>query len=129
MAIEGDELLVILDGDSPVAGGGEFFDRFRIVHSISPTVFVIELHGDTSAAEVAAVAGVAAISEGAVAPELVAGLDEAEALLVRAWARRLGDPAPPRPGDGLDWDTGGFEPPDGPPEVESDGLGVTRPDE
>lgn len=129
VAIEGDELLVILDGDSPVADGGGIFDRFRIVHSISPTVFVIELHGDTSAAEVAAVPGVAAVSEGAVAPELVAGLDEAEALFVRAWARRLVEPAPARPGDGWDWDTSGFEPPDGPPEVESDGLGVTRPDE
>jgi hypothetical protein len=129
VAIEGDELLVILDGDSPVAGGGGSLDRFRIVHAVSPTVFVIELPGDTSAAEVAAVPGVAAVSEGAVAPELVAGLDEAEALFVRAWARRLGVPGQPRPGEGLDWDARGFEPPDGPPGVESDGLEMSSTDD
>ena len=71
VAVRGDELLVILDGGSPVADGSEFFDRFRIVHTASPTVFVIELPGGTSAAEVAAVPGVAAVSEGAVAPELL----------------------------------------------------------
>jgi hypothetical protein len=121
VAIEGDELLVILDGGSPVAVGDGYFDRFRIVHAASPNVLVIELPGDTSANEVAAVPGVAAVSEGAVAPEFLAGLDEAEALFVGAWASRLGGPGPPRPGEGLDWDSGGFEPPDAPAEVEPAG--------
>jgi hypothetical protein len=120
VAIEGDELLVILDGGSPIAVGGELFDRFRIVHAASPTVLVIDLPGDTSATEVAAIPGVAAVSEGAVTPELIAGLDETTALFVRAWARRIEVPRPLRPGEGLAWDAGGFEPPDAPPEVESE---------
>jgi hypothetical protein len=126
VANERDELLVILDGGSPVAVGSEYFDRFRIVHAASPSVLVIELPGDTSAAEVAAVPGVVAVSDGAVVPELIAGLDEGEALFVRAWASRLGGPTPTRPGEGLDWDTGGFEPPDAPSEVEPVGREATR---
>ena len=70
--------------------------------------------------------GVSSVSEGAVAPELLGGLDEAEALFVSAWASRSEVPKLPRPGDGVDWDAGGFEPPDPPPEVELDGFGVTR---
>ena len=120
VAFESVELLVILEDDSSIAGGGELFDRFRVVHAVSPTVFVVELPTDVSAVEVGAIPGVAAVSDGAVAPELIAGLEEAEALFVRAWARRIELPRPLRPGEGLDWDACGFEPPDAPAEVESD---------
>jgi hypothetical protein len=125
VAVEGDEVLVILDGVSPIAVGGGYFDRFRIVHAASPNVLVIELPGDTSAADVAAVPGVAAVTVGAVAQEVIADLDETEALFIRAWASRRGGLERPRPGEGLDWDAGGFEPPDATGEVEPAGREAT----
>jgi hypothetical protein len=71
------------------------------------------------------VPGVAAVTVGAVAQEVIADLDETEALFIRAWASRRGGLERPRPGEGLDWDAGGFEPPDATGEVEPAGREAT----
>ncbi len=51
--------------------------------------------------------------------EDVAHLSPAELLFVDAWRARLDEGAKVRPGDGLSWDTTGFQPPD-PPYHEDD---------
>jgi hypothetical protein len=51
--------------------------------------------------------------ERAPAGDLPAWLDRAEALMARAWQARAATEKV-RPGDGLEWDAAGFEPPDPP---------------
>ena len=109
------ELLVIFSNDSTGSGAAEFPDRFRIVHVLSPRVFVIELPADANSAEISALPGFAVVRESGVAPETLEGLDETEALFIQAWSQRREEPETQRRGEGFDWDADGFEPPDPPP--------------
>ena len=121
MGSGGGELLVIMNEGSTAEGGSELPGRFPIVHTVSPRVFVIEPPGDVSSTDIAALPGVVAVSKGGVPPEILAGLDETEGLFVQAWSSRQGESKTQRRGEGLDWDADGFEPPDPPPDPESDG--------
>ena len=120
----GGELLVIMSEGSTAEGGAELPGRFPIVHTVSPRVFVIEPPGDVSSTDVAALPGVAAVSERDVAPEILEGLDETEGLFVQAWSKRQGESKTQRRGEGLDWDADGFEPPDPPSDLEFDNRSV-----
>jgi hypothetical protein len=124
VAFDNGELLVIMSEGSTREGGAGLPDRFRIVHTVSPRVFVIESPADVSSTEVAALPGVASVSKGGAALEILEGLNETESLFVQAWSTRKGDSETQRRGEGLDWDADGFVPPDPPPDVESDGRSV-----
>lgn len=120
MVSDREELLVVMSEGAADDAGPQLLGGFPIVHAVSPRVFVIESSADGSSAAVEALPGVAAVSEGGVASEILEGLDETEALFVAAWSRRRGESKKQRRGEGLDWDAVGFEPPDLPPELESD---------
>jgi hypothetical protein len=115
-----EELLIVMSEGATGDAGSELFDGYPIVHAVSRRVFVVETPADASSTDIAALPGVAAVSEGGVASEILEGLDETEALFVAAWSRRRGESKKQRRGEGLDWDAAGFEPPDLPPEFESD---------
>ena len=118
------ELLVIMSEGSVDSDSAGLADGFRIVHAVSRRVFVIDSSADAGSTDVAALPGVVAMSEGDVAPEILEGLDETEALFVQAWSRRKGKPKTQRRGEGLDWDAGGFEPPDPPSDTEEEDRSV-----
>ena len=118
------ELLVIMSEGSVDSDSAGLADGFRIVHAVSRRVFVIESPAGTASTDVAALPGVAAMSKGDVAPEILEGLDETEALFVQAWSRREGESKTQRRGEGLDWDADGFEPPDPAPDLEENDRSV-----
>jgi len=124
VASDDGELLVIMSEGSIDSDSAGLADGFRIVHAVSRRVFVIEPPAGIASTDVAALPGVAAMSEGDVAPEILEGLDETEALFVQAWSKRKGESKTQRRGEGLDWDAGGFEPPDLPPDLEEDDRSV-----
>lgn len=124
VASDDGELLVIMSEGSVDSDSAGLADGFRIVHAVSRRVFVIEPPAGIASTDVAALPGVAAMSEGDVAPEMLEGLDETEALFVQAWSKRKGEPKTQRRGERLDWDAGGFEPPDLPPDLEEDDRSV-----
>ena len=124
VAFDDGELLVIMSEGSVDSDSAGLAEGFRIVHAVSRRVFVIESPAGTTSADLAALPGVAALSKGDVAPEIFEGLDETEALFVRAWSRRKEESKTQRRGDGMDWDAGGFEPPDPPPDLEEDDRSV-----
>jgi hypothetical protein len=110
---DGGELLVILD----LRTAAEAQERLRSSHRVtqvgSPRVLVVAVSpGETS--PTSSTPGVVAVSSGALPPSVVEELDEQEALFVTAWARRMTGPEKQRRGEGLPWDTPGFEPPDSP---------------
>jgi hypothetical protein len=118
VAYDNEELLVIVSNDVAGSGGTVFPDRFPIVHAASSRVFVIKLPADASSGDVATLPGVTAVTRGGSTPEILEGLEEMEALFVRAWSKRKEESATQRRGEGLDWDADGFEPPDPPPGIE-----------
>lgn len=120
VASDREELLVVMSEGSADGAGPQLLDGYPIIHAVSRRVFVVETPADASSTDIAALPGVAAVSEGGVDSEILEGLDETEALFVAAWSRRRGESKKQRRGEGLDWDAAGFEPPDLPPESESD---------
>ncbi len=86
----------------------------RVTQTVSPRVLVLGDLADRCAPDLAATEGVAAVTDGALPPEVFDQLDEKEALWAAAWAQRKRSKN--RLGEGLDWDAEGFEPP-GPPQV------------
>jgi hypothetical protein len=120
VALDREELLIVMSEGSADDAGPQLLDGFPIVHAVSRRVFVIETPVDAGSTEIDALPGVAAVSEGGLAPEILEGLDETEALFVKAWSRKREESKKQRRGEGLDWDAVGFDPPDPPPEFESD---------
>lgn len=85
---------------------------YRVTQKMSPRVVIVEAAGDVKKEELQTMAGVVAVLEpGEPAPRVVSEtLTETEALFVNAYAQRSQHKV--RPGQGLDWDTKGFLPPD-----------------
>ena len=109
-----DEQLVVLSEDADAVE--RLSSRYAISQVASPRVVVVrrpQSEPDTtlqSRPEVMAV--------GKAAADVAAGLTDAEALFVAAWAQRTREAGTKqRAGDGLSWDHAGFEPPDPPPGV------------
>jgi hypothetical protein len=82
----------------------------RIVQRLPPRLAIIEI--DPQKVEtVRSQEGVSALYDDAVSETVLQQLTSAERLFAEAWDRsRQAKPA--RPGDGLPWDAGGFQPPD-----------------
>lgn len=109
----GMDYLILLDNEhsSAVLSG-----HATIVHAASPRLFVVRLESATYE-EIAALPGVAALSEQSLPPGLAAQLDPQEKLFAAAFAARAIPKE--RVGDGLPWDAAGFEPPDPAPDSDT----------
>lgn len=110
------ELLVIVRAD-PAADVVDLLTReFVVIHTVSPRVVVIRNPGHGDDGDLGSMADVTVVRGADIPSEAMVGLDQAEALFVQAWATRNDDAKRVRELEGLDWDTGGFEPPDPPPD-------------
>lgn len=118
MEFDDDELLVIV-GDEDAAATVRELTGAAMVHVASPRVFVINDPAGVHTNELAGVPRLTAIRGGSIAPEVLDELDENEALFVQAWTLRKSE-SKTRRGDGLDWDSEGFEPPDASPDLAHD---------
>ena len=108
------DFLLLLDKDSPadVLSG-----QAAIVHSVSPRLFVIR-SGPATRAELAALTGVAAITDCELPQEYQQILNPQEMLFATAFA--ASGTSKQRVGEGLPWDAPGFEPPDPPADTATD---------
>jgi hypothetical protein len=102
------EQLIIITGQVPDEVLDSLRERYRVTQSISKRVFVVRGQPDPgwSAPE-----GVRTFSTADIPEQILNSLDKQEAMFVAAWRLRLQAPAKQRPGEGLDWDAPGFEPP------------------
>ncbi|HEX9437452.1 MAG TPA: hypothetical protein VGA16_09890 [Candidatus Limnocylindria bacterium] len=104
------ELLVILTTEGTARTLDLIRERHRVLQQASPRVVLIGA-GPADAEHVSALPGVKAVTSGDL-PSLE-GLDDGEALFVRAWVARTKElPSKRRRGGGLSWDAPGSEPPD-----------------
>lgn len=105
------ELMLILNADRDLDDAHE---RYRVTQKVSPRVLIVELIGNATKEELKAMSGVDAVLVSGEKPasEIIASLTETEALFLEAFTKRSQPKA--RPGEGLDWDAGGFLPPDPP---------------
>lgn len=109
-ADEGSEILVVTGHGKPALPVVEAYGR--AVHTVSDRVVTVTLAPEVNLDEVRSDPAVR--WAGRTPPDtVVAELDPGERLFVAGWLRR-GDEKPPRPGEGLDWDTPGRLPPDPP---------------
>lgn len=107
-----DERLVVLSDDNDAMD--RLSSRYAISQVASPRVVVVRLPQSEPDSALQSRPEVLAVDE--VTPEVAAGLTDAEALFVSAWAQRTRESGTKqRPGDGLSWDHPGFAPPDPPP--------------
>ena len=103
-----DDVLVILD--STGAARDEIARRGSVSHQISERVLV--LRGD--AAGLGRLPGVERVYTGAEQQfDLPQDLSPAESVFAKGWMEK-GKKSGPRPGEGRDWDSPGFLPPDPP---------------
>lgn len=91
-------------------------DPGRDVAEVEVLAPVRQRYGDrvviVGAAAAAALAGLGRlVAAGEVAPEPGSAFSETERMGILAWNARADVAAKQRPGDGLSWDTPGFEPP------------------
>jgi hypothetical protein len=107
---EARELLVILDTDGTAAALDRLASVARVTQVLLPRLALVR--ADAAARDaIRRIPGVIALVEEAPA-DLPPDLTPEERVFVAAWAAR-GAPKV-RPGEGLDWDAPGFEPPDRP---------------
>lgn len=106
------EVLVVLSEANASEALEELRSLGRVTQLASPRVAIL----DSERPEVLrTVPGVVVITDATVPAQVTEQLDEAEALFVAAWASRRLEQSKPRRGEGLSWDSAGFEPPDPPP--------------
>ncbi len=104
------ELLVLLDD---TAGVGVLPDSAQVVHRASSRLVVVSVD-ERQRDQLESTPGVAAITSGALADEVVSSLTGPETQFARAFAL-AGTAKSRRIGDNVAWDAEGFEPPDPPP--------------
>lgn len=99
------ETLIIIE---PGGGIQDVATHSNIVQQIGSRVFIVE---GLQTEKLRNAPGVQTVATGPIASDLYSDLSEAEQLFVAAWSDRQTKPKTTRPGDGLDWDTPGFEEP------------------
>lgn len=111
MAEHGSELLVLVADEQSLA---DVQQRYTVAQVASPRLVVVAAKPDEAAA-LRAHQGVRAVTDGPLADDVVADLDEGERLFAAAWSQRQAEDTKHRPGEGLPWDAPGWLPPDPPP--------------
>ena len=99
------DLLVLMDENTDVE---VLTGHAKIVHSASPRLHVIRPDSN-SIAELTALKGILAVTADKLPREQQKLLNDQEALFATAFTRRQGSKK--RIGNGLPWDTSGFDPP------------------
>jgi hypothetical protein len=107
------EYLVVLRPQQRDAALQALGKSFRVAHVSSGHVAVVAAPPGAGPPDVD---GVEHVYRDRVPPEILESLGQADALFARAWERRQHEAERERPGAGLPWDAGGFEPPDLPNE-------------
>jgi hypothetical protein len=87
--------------------------QMRVVSSLPPRLVVVEATED-SVRDLRRDQAVSLVIEMQVEAERLSDLRPEEQLFVRSWIERMTSPPKQRPGEGLNWDAPGFEPPDPP---------------
>lgn len=87
----------------------------KIVHRISHRLFVISIPYELSEA-IQHIQGVVDTFEDQISAEVREKLDVDESTFIEAWEHRQSSGQKKRKGEGLDWDSKGFAPPDDPGE-------------
>jgi hypothetical protein len=109
-----EEYLVLLDESESASSLDGLRARGAVRQVASPRLVVFSADR-TRDVSVQSLPGVIAACTGSVPTELLARLDDSEALFASAWALRHAETAPKqRPGEGLSWDAPGFQAPDPP---------------
>jgi hypothetical protein len=87
--------------------------QLRVVSSFPPRLVVVEATED-KVRDLRRDQAVSLVIEMQVEAEHLSDLRPEEQLFVRGWIERMTAPPKRRPGEGLNWDAPGFEPPDPP---------------
>jgi hypothetical protein len=117
-----DEVLVILSDHEVARVRSQIEQETRVLHSVSPRVFVVEMTAPAMD-YLAQMEDEVASTISDVSPAVLDTLNDQERQWVSAWnLRRLKKPR--RLGEGLPWDAPGFSPPD-----RQDSDDVTKQDE
>lgn len=109
------ELLTILQEERADAALEELRARFKISQVASRQVVILQVRPE-QAEQVEEVDGVRAVFREQVPQAFVTSLDANERLFIKAWELRQNVDVKYRLGDGMDWDSEGFEAPDFPPD-------------
>jgi hypothetical protein len=88
--------------------------RVRIQQRLPPRLAIVSAEAPEDIAELRQAPAVLGVYEGPVPEDVLGTLSPGERLFALAWGARA-QPAQ-RVGDGVDWDTAGFQPPDAPGE-------------
>jgi hypothetical protein len=109
------EALVLLDAGAGASARAAVARHGRVVQSAGDRLLVVEAAGgslDALASAVRELPGVTRVVTDPAHAATLGGLDAGEALFAEAWAtRRASPPKGARRGEGLDWDTPGFQAP------------------
>jgi hypothetical protein len=107
-------LLVFLDENTDV----EVLDgQATVIHSASSRMHIIRTSSATRA-QLAVLPGVVCITDTELPPEYAQRLNSQESIFAEAFAVR--ETSKERLGDGLPWDSPGFEPPDPPSKISNE---------
>lgn len=113
-----DETLVILTGDSASNVLDDLTRAHLVVHAASPRVVVIKDSDSARTKNLDSIPDVTTVKGPDVPLAALVGLGDAEKLFVQAWSMRQAAPQKSRRGEGVDWGTDGFLPPDPPRGIE-----------
>ena len=109
------EALVLLDVGAGPTARQEVARHGRVLQQAGERLLVVEAAGGSLEALADALRSVPGVTRVVVDPAhaaTIGGLDPGEALFAEAWASRRTSPSKAaRRGEGLDWDTPGFQPP------------------
>jgi hypothetical protein len=105
------EVLVYLQGEHAEQALEVLRSHFSVTQLASRQLAVVRVvTGEET--QVQSVEGVQGVFEQGVPENLYTQLNLSETLFVKAWILRQQEETKTRPGEGLDWDAAGFEPPD-----------------
>jgi hypothetical protein len=110
LSIPRHDVLIILNDTELAAGRSHVQGSTQILQEGSPRILTAVRPADLDALR--AGPGIRAVIERTVPADLLPTLDEGEALFVSAWEQQPGMRNKARPGEGLPWDTPGYDPPD-----------------
>jgi hypothetical protein len=106
-------VLVLLNDAASADDVRRLQGQYKVLSRLPPRILVVDLEADRRAA-LAQDTGVRGVFDTEVPSPVLAGLRPDERLFVDAWVQQQTPKDKSRPGEGLSWDTPGFQPPDTP---------------
>jgi hypothetical protein len=106
--------LALLREDAAAESVERLRRQYRVITVLRPRVIVLQLD-DAAAERLRRDPDIAGVFERDVPADVVSQLQADARLFVNAWIQQQTTQNKPRRGEGLSWDSPGFEPPDVPP--------------